>query len=78
MPAWMKKKKVTISINMTIHKPEYNKGIEFTTNEAYLTEEFTFMIDPRLNIADLRSFIVSAINAMEDECPDTDNVINLS
>jgi len=69
---WMQKKRVTMNVNITIRKPGHDREFAFECSEANLNEEFTFVIDPRVNIADLRSFIISAINAMEDENPDTD------
>ena len=72
--SWLMNKRVEMDIKISIYNPGRNKDIEVEHNEAYLRENFIFMVDPRLNISDLRSFIIGAINAMEDENPDIGDV----
>lgn len=72
--SYFKKNKVKININIEVVKPgRYNDELGFNNDEfiANLSEVFKIRVDPNININDIREFIIAAINAIEDEVPDS-------
>ena len=69
MVRYSSKKKVEMNIHIRL---ENLKPTSILPNDTTLSETFTFKVHPDMSIMEIREFIIGAINAIEDENPDTD------